>query len=85
MVFGRRSEALAEQLRDQADRNQYLNKYWNDFHTAFNIGDKVYAPLWDKEGLVEEVCEDFILVSGLLPDREDDWVGFLQHWELEKR
>ena len=84
MVFRRRAEALADQLAYN-DRKQYLKKYWKEFYESFNIGDKVYAPLWDKEGLVEEVCEDFILVSGLLPDPEDDWVGFLQHWELEKR
>ena len=85
MVFRQRAEALAEQLRDQADRQQYLNKYWKEFYDTFEIGDKAYAPLWDKVGIVEEVCQDFILVSGLLPDPEDDWVGFLQHWELEKR
>jgi len=84
MVFGRRSETLADEL-ERRDRKEYLKKYWEEFYNTFEIGDKAYSPLWDKEGIVEEVCQDFILVSGLLPDNEDDWVPFFQHWELEKR
>jgi hypothetical protein len=81
MVFGRRSKAPTNELNNWSE---ILDVYW-EFLEALDIGTKVYLPLWDKEGLVEEVCQDFILVSGLLPDPEDDWVPFLQHWELEKR
>ena len=59
MVFGRRSKTTPEQLKAQADRKQYLRKYWDEFYNSLEVGDKVYAPLWDKEGLVEEVCQDF--------------------------
>ena len=81
MVFRRWSKASPEQLRYEADRKQYLDKYWKEFYEGFEVGDRVYAPLWDKEGLVEDVCRDFISVSGLSPD---DWIAFFQHWELEK-
>ncbi len=78
MVFRRRSKAATEQLAYQADNDEYM-KVYGDFLDKLECGTKVYVPLWDKEGTIEDWSEDYIAVDGIDPV---DWLS-LQPWEFK--
>ena len=71
MVFGRRTKATAKQLAWQADNDEYI-KVYGDFLEKLECGTKVYVPLWDKEGTIEDWSEDYIAIEGIL---HEEWLS----------
>ena len=76
MVFGRRTETPAEQLNRW---DLVLDKYW-EFLESLECGTKVYVPLWDKEGEIADVIEQYVCIEGILPNNEH---LTLQPWEFK--
>lgn len=76
MVFRRRTETPTNELNPW---ELVLDKYW-EFLESLECGTKVYVPLWDKEGEIADVIEQYVCVEGILPNNEH---LILQPWEFK--
>ena len=76
MVFRRRTETTTNELNRW---DLVLDKYW-EFLQSLECGTKVYVPLWDKEGEIADVIEQYVCIEGILPNNE--WLD-LHPWEFK--
>ena len=82
MVFGRRSKALADEIRIQADHEQYAKKYGQKYLQAnFEEGEIIYSPLWDKYYTLLDLEDDWLAVED---DEHPDGIIMFQPWEVKK-
>jgi hypothetical protein len=70
MVFRRRAETTTNEL----------NRWDLEYLQSLECGTKVYVPLWDKEGEIADVIEQYVCVEGILPNNE--WLD-LHPWEFQ--
>ena len=82
MVFGFRTKATPEQLKAQADHEQYVKRYGQKYLQAnFEEGEEVYSPLWNKTYTLLDLEDDWL---GVEEDDHPDGIIMFQPWEVTK-
>ena len=82
MVFGFGTKATPEQLKVQADHEQYAKKYGQKYLQAnFEEGEEVYSPLWNKTYTLLDLEDDWL---GVEEDDHPDGIIMFQPWEVTK-
>ena len=73
MVFGRRTETLADQLKKKDELLFEKRWGWNYIKDHFKNGDRVYSPLYDMEFTIEDIEEG---EHWLFCETYDDMISF---------
>jgi len=73
MVFGRRTETLADQLKKKDELLFEKRWGWNYIKDHFKNGDRVYSPLYDMEFTIEDMEEG---EHWLFCETYDDMISF---------
>ena len=73
MVFGRRTETLADQLKKKDELLFEKRWGWNYIKDHFKKGDIVYSPLYDMEFTIEDIEEGD---HWLFCETYDDMISF---------
>ena len=82
MVLGFRTKTTPEQLKVQADHEQYAKKYGQKYlQENFEEGEEIYSPLWDKTYTLLDLEDDWLAV---VEEDYEDGIMFFYPWEVTK-